>query len=428
MVPLLAVLVLCGGVSTRPEALDISMSLAPDTIVLGQPVWVYVRVTNRSSRSLTIDMGSACFGARPLRISVPNAEHGSGSRERCQYGRLGGDCQVPFPPELDARQVISRRYVLRGDFRITHAGDYNVVLEKPVKYGALIQTQRATLMLHVNAPDRARLLDIEKRLIDEANATPSPPPMPSAANIDNLRKADSASRAQQYDDYLRRTAIAEGIASYPVSGLEPLVLKSLADASLMSTYAMEGLHNLNTPEARRILADIASGSLALQGTSPPRWLAVDYLSDMQDRSYLPLFERLLDDKNEDIRRAAVGGLGILGGAEAVPVLEAAARRSSSMQMRVDAIQSFGESQSLTAVPSLIALFTLANADQPNESDYALGTLTHHYADVSKTLPAPSVEQKRWQQWWNQNRSTAHAYARYECDPAIPRAPEWSLFQ
>jgi hypothetical protein len=79
----------------------------------------------------------------------------------------------------------------------------------------------------------------------------------------------------------------------------------------------------------------------------------------------------------------------------------------------------GDSASLEAVPMLIALFDLADSDQPSASSQSLATLTHY------SPPTPDhrtlLETKNaWQSWWERNRRSARAFGPFEC--AVPFQP------
>jgi hypothetical protein len=72
------------------------MRLSKTTILLGEPVWVDVRITNRSDDVLRIEAGNHCIGKELLlKVQVPPAEPGSGERVSCRlYGGYGGSCPL----------------------------------------------------------------------------------------------------------------------------------------------------------------------------------------------------------------------------------------------------------------------------------------------------------------------------------------------
>ncbi len=429
---LCALLILTGESAQTTSVPDVRVELDPTTIVLGEPVWVDVKITNRSPVPLTIDVGNTCFGARPLIVRVPGAEPGNGKHE-CVYGAMGGSCGVSLPPVVQPGKTLTERYVFEGDFHIAHAGVYNVDLEKPIRYGPPSgtpesprspkqeETVHVQTTLHVLPANPDKLLAIEQSQAAEVTATMSPPPLPSGADIEAIRRADEIQRAAEYDGYLRREAIAAGLWTYPAPGMEPIFRAWLApNNTSYADYAVIALSHLNTPASRQILAEQAASAAKPRDSfyQIHRWEAIDALAEMGDTSYLPLMERLLNDPYHDVQRAAVRALALLGGEKELPLLNTRVRTSTNQVDRIDAIQAMGESASLQAVPMLIDLFTLPDADEPGESDYALSMLTHEHLPATPKLRTALESKSLWQAWWVQNERTARAYSPYECDPAL----------
>ncbi|MBV9270276.1 MAG: HEAT repeat domain-containing protein [Candidatus Eremiobacteraeota bacterium] len=223
-------------------------------------------------------------------------------------------------------------------------------------------------------------------------------------------------RSAENDELRERCALAEGLAAFPTPGMEPNFTTWL-DRQDFFEYGLLALYHLNTPQARAILAQhvgATSGGLPPPDYQIERWLAVEYLSKMGAQSYLPIFEKLVDDPVHDVQRSAVFGIGWLGRGKDLDLLARLARNGKTMQDRIDALQAIGESGSLEAVPVLIDLFTLPNADQPVSSNNFLNELTHHeileasHADLARA-------QLLWRAWWTQNQQTARAYPPINCD-------------
>jgi HEAT repeat protein len=215
---------------------------------------------------------------------------------------------------------------------------------------------------------------------------------------------------------MERYALAEGLAAYPAAGMEPIFTRWL-DRQDFYEYALLALYHLNTPQARAILAQRAAGvSAKLLPTekNAERWLAVEYLSWMGDRSYLPLLEKLVHDPARDVQRMAVFGIARLGREKDLQLLTQLAREGKTTQDRIDPVQAIGETGSLKAVPVLIDLFTLPNADQPSAANAALYELTHHEINEAYRSDAARAQQL-WQAWWTQNQATARAYPPVNCD-------------
>ena len=83
------------------SALDIQMTLSKTEVMLGEPVWVKVAVTNRSSDALWVGMGSDCFGVRPIMIVIPGAGPAPPENERrcSQRNVVGGSCYLGEPAQ-----------------------------------------------------------------------------------------------------------------------------------------------------------------------------------------------------------------------------------------------------------------------------------------------------------------------------------------
>ncbi len=364
---------LLGAAAPSSPAPDIHFRVEPDHIVLGQPVWLLVDITNRSSQAIVAEGASYCFDT-PLHIDIPAAQRRGAGFAACAHA--AEDCATELL-DIAPGQTVTRRYTLKGNFLVTAAGSYAVIVHDTIHYGNKVDTgpspldhsQSASIsaMLTVAPPDSTKLLDIEKSLALRAVAVAPRPTLPPYADIETLRRFDAVQRIADAKAANERYALAEGLATYPASGMETTFTTWL-DSQDFYEYGLLALRHLNTPQARAILARRAAG---LSGESPSteyqieRWLAVDYLSKMGDQSYLPLLERLTHDPAHDVQRAAVFAFGLLGRGKDMDVLVQLARSGRTLQDRIDALQAIAETGSLNAVPVLIDLFALPNADQPS---------------------------------------------------------------
>ena len=430
---LLASLAAIGAPPPGIAPLDVQMHFSSARVLLGQPVWIVVEATNRTANPLVIDFGDACMDTRPLRIHVPDAAPGPVDRSGCG-GMLAGNCMHGIPPVIAPGETLSKQYVLAGDFRITRPGAYQISLEKPLRYGSdphgdqdkMFPKEELTfdrqLTLEVLPPNPRRLLDVERELAARAATSPVPRPVPSG-DIDAIRRADDAWTKANYNDYFAKRSIAEGLAAYPLAGMEQTFLSALDKPTVVSDFALLALFNLNTADARKILGLVANGSIPTQQQSAP-WEAVRYLGDMGDRSYLTLIERLAVQGDSDVNLQAILALAHLGGDAEVSRLAAISKSGEPKQRRM-AITALGQSGSRQAIAPLIELFRAKGLDQPGDSSYALSTLTHRIPFTS-TVPTAEQAQADWQSWWARNEQTTRIYGPYECDPRSPRR-EWSPF-
>jgi hypothetical protein len=414
-------------------SLDIQISLPSSAVLLGEPVWADVRITNHSSEILRIDPGHKCTGNGVLlKVQVPAAERGGGERVSCRlYGGYAGSCPFTPPPLVAPGQTITRRYVLSGDFRITHPGSYGVLLEKTISYAPAPpidvprythepgeeQTASAQVTLDFLPADPEKLLLIEEELARKAvEPVPeaAPPTLPPGKPLDEEASRVREIRGNAYmDAILMRDAIPEGLAAYPVAGMEPVFRKWAEKPN--SYYGLAGLKRLNTQAAREALASIAastehSGDDWFQST---RSQAVDALADMGDPSYLPLLEKLTRDSNINVQHSAIGALGLLGGEQELPLLTALAHDGATNPEHYEAINAIGDSHSLKAVPVLIDLAALPDPQETTDSYFSLLTLTHLQFPAPDHRPVAEV-QRSWMEFWRSQKPSAQAYSRYDC--------------
>jgi hypothetical protein len=347
------------------------------------------------------------------------------------------------------------RYVLAGDFRITHPGDYHVLLQKEVRYAVAApgesppptlrnpseQVAKKDILLKVRPADPGVLLNIEHSIAAEVMKPWVPSSLPTAAgtspiDLKALQKAQDDQRAERIRADEANTVLAEGLAEYPAARMEPVFYDWMISDQGYG-YGLQALFRLNTPEARRLVAEAAdpsrelylrwrqhvhiADSLPVEKTVQQllgnwRAMAVNVLARMGDKSYVPLLEKLARDDSAEVRQQAVLGLGLLGGEAELPKLIALAHEAASQEDRQDAIIAMGDTDSLKAVPILIDLFALPNADQPASSNLALMRITHHQVllDDQHQPATVAAVPALWQEWWVTNEGAAHAFGPFEC--------------
>jgi hypothetical protein len=409
------------------------MQITPATILLGEPAWVDVSVTNRSSEALRVDMGTSCFGAKELTIRVPGAEAYDRDPKRCGAG-MAGSCISQGPIKIEPGATFTRRYVLRGDFRIVRAGAYTVFFDKDFPYGPdlggtfggkaqnfphLTESQHARTQktLTVLPADHNRLLQIERAEAQEMAAPLPSLPIPPNASIDVVRQVSEESNQLRRDAVETKSAIASGLTDDPTAGMEPIFSAWLEQNNTTAAdWGQRALAHLNTPSSRKILARQAASTDKPQDINFQihRWEAIDALSKMGDKSYVPLLEKLARDPYHDVQRLSVRGLGLLGGEKELPLLNTIALNAKTMTDRQDAVMAMGDTGSPRAVPLLIELYTLPGSDE-STSEYALWTLTHHHVQPPYArMLTPQEGKIAWQNWWMKNEHTARIYGPYDC--------------
>jgi HEAT repeat protein len=416
------------------QDLDIGMKMTKTAAMLGEPVWIDVTVTNRSGRAIYLDFGSECWGNKPLKVSLPDAESTVKPAARCGAG-MGGSCGSGALPSLADGETMTRSYVLDGNFHIVRPGSYEALLEKTIRYAPVSsnrsdlqltaslekqQTAKSTVVLQVDAPDSAKLLALEQEYARTAMEKPGEPKFPTSPpdgkpmDITAVRLALARRNSEQMEASLRRYAIVEGLSVYPVAGMEA-VFHDWVESHQYNAYGLMALKRLNTPAAREALADIASSQAHLQDTwiESFRWQAVDALADLGDKKYSPLLEGLVRDSNVSVHNTALQDLGRLGGEAELNLLAGVARNGRTSEDRREAISAMGDTASLKAVPLLIEFADIADADELAATYIALQELTH--LDFPSPAHRPALDVKKaWQQYWNEHRRTARSYGPYEC--------------
>jgi len=407
------------------QDLDIGIKLTKTAVMLGEPAWVDVSVTNRTHEAQYLEFGVACMGLKPLKVQIPAAEPGPKELKRCGQG-IGWSCSSGALPSVQPGDTLIRRYVLDGDFQIVRLGSYEVLLEKVVRYAPVSsnrsdlaltasvekqQTANSTLVLQVDATDSGKLLSLEQEYARTAIERPAVPKFP-------VYSADGKPNdiVAQMEASMRRDVTAAGLAAYPAAGMET-IFRGWVGSHQYNAYGLQALKRLNTAAAREALADIAGSQAQPQDTwvQSFRWQAINALADLGDRKYVPLLEHLIHDSDASIRSAALQGLGRFGSAE-LDLLAGIARDGNTIDDRLEAIRAIGDTASLKAVPLLIELADIPDADQPATSYIALRELTHLDFPSPAHRPLPEIK-SAWRQYWNQHRQTAGAYGPYECgDP------------
>jgi hypothetical protein len=420
----------------QTQPLDVRMALSKTTVLLGEPVWVDVTLTNRSAEAIGVDWGTECCGATAISLQVPEAVQGNGEPKSC--GGMACSCPSGGPAVLLPGASETRLYVLKGDFRLTHPGRYTVMISKSFPYAVdpLAQSvmlpkdhptemRSAHAMLQVMPPDPVLLLALEQSLAAEASEHYREAPFAADPNLRTeayraaVRAWSDANRAAQMEHSVRSYALYAGLAAYPASGMEP-VFESWQTPPQQVGYGVTALYHLNTVAAlaRLVMLPNPNSETAGAAIAATRFGAADSLGRMGDRSYLPLLEQLTADENLSVRMLATLAVGRLGGAEAVPFLSRLAQTARSEQDRNDAVQALGFTASAEAVPLLIDLFSSpAVSTAPS---YWLMVLTHHQISIAGRQLSAQEIQLAWRNWWGMHSDRAQIFGPDECFAAFDR--------
>lgn len=207
--------------------------------------------------------------------------------------------------------------------------------------------------------------------------------------------------------------IRRGLAAQPVAGMESVFEHWLQLPNDFEGDAIQGLRMLNTKESRAALAELASAP-----DKPNNYTqegAAYALAEMGDRQYYPLMVQLLASANQRVRRAAIKGVGALGGDAGVTKLAEIARTGNEIEQG-DAMTALGDSDSRAAVKALINLMAEKDLKHPLDAQWPLFELTHHHLPHLQSLRTPEQAHAEWQQWWDAGGNKAPIYSQYECAP------------
>jgi len=399
------------------QDIEIKMELSKNTILLGEPVWVLLTARNVSKAPLKFNPGDYCFmdGQMPEVAVVPDAAPGNGKLERCQYGTPSGNCMMggnttTLAPDKSA----TWRYLLEGNFHFVHAGTYRVELTShpgkafqsgnpPSAVSAKPAPVTQTVTLKVLQQDNAALLALEKQMASDIAAEIMSPKRAAVTMEDR----EASFRESQN---IRR--VRSGLAAQPAPGMEQVFEHWLQLPNDYDGDAIAGLKNLNSKESRGVLATIAETP-----NKPNSYIeesATYALSDMGDATYLPLMVKLMASPNERVRRAAIQGVGKLGGDAAVPVLLQEMRTAPTIE-RNDAMSALGDTKSREAVKALIDLTGGSGSDYQN-TWWPLFVLTHYRLPQVTYRRTAEQTHDAWQRWWATGGKNAPVYSPYECAP------------
>lgn len=191
-----------------------------------------------------------------------------------------------------------------------------------------------------------------------------------------------------------------------------------------------GLRNLNTPAARRKLAQ----TIEANATIPPgvggavrdeklseRDTAVAYLAQMHDQAYFPLILSTVEQSSLDssLRVTGIWAIGQLGQEKAIPFLDSEIE-TQSKDRQIQATIGLSFTASAESVPILISELNAPDDDLRQVAENSLQTLTHRAA-VKDTVTgiAPEALRDEWQTWWSLNGPNAQIFAADDCGEVLP---------
>jgi hypothetical protein len=354
------------------------------------------------------------FSQQPVTAVVSGAAPGNGKPKRCTYGAIGGNCMVGGSmAEIAPRESATWRYLLEGDFHFTHAGTYRIELtahpgNAPPTPDESMSTPihpvpvTQTLTLVVLPTDDAALLSREKQMAVE---------MEEEILSQKHTPITKAEREASWRQMQNVRQVRRGLAAQPAPGMEPLFEHWLQLPNDFEGDAILGLQNVNSEESRAALANIAK--TPNKPNSYTQEAATRALAEMGDRKYYPLMVQLLASSDQRVRRAAIVGVGSLGGEAGVAKLAEIAHTGATAEQR-DALTALGNTDSRLAVKTLIDLMATKDVQNPLDAEWPLFVLTHHRLEQGNRARTPEEAHTAWHQWWEQHKSVARVYGPFEC--------------
>ncbi len=402
------------------RAPEVTLRLSSDTILLGEPVWVLVTARNTTGVALRWNPGDYCPGlVAPVSAVVPGAAPGNDAPAVCTYGTPPSSCHVGGSTTVLAPAASATwRYLLEGGFHFVSAGTYDVrITSHPgkifpfsgdtVAHSPIVEVTQ-TRVLVVRPRNDAALLTREIQLAADYER--------ALLSVDD-RASTSAEREAMYREVLNLRQLRHGLAVHPAPGMEEVFQQWLQRSNDFEDDAILGLKNLNSVASRAALAVIAA--TPSKPNSYTQSQATTALSEMGDSQYYALMIRHLTSPHELLRRAAVWGVGRLGGDAGVAVLLDMARKERGSVMSNDAVTVLGHTASRVAVQGLIDLIVSRDGGKPIEADWSLFVLTHHRLPAMSTLRSPEQTQMEWRRWWETIGKNAPVYTPFQCAPRIP---------
>jgi len=372
--------------------------------LVGGPVFVIFEVVNTGNQRVWFRSASPLNPCAGYRFVIDGEHRADGTCDGYKSFSCVSDTIALPPGGKDSQRVL-----LNFFFDLPHAGPYSI-----------LATREVTWWTGDREPDEDRL----QRQTFEGDV-----------ELD-LQPADPAAIGTVLKPYIKGLASSDHEAR-----LEAIqALEYPAQASLESTFiemlssddwseALVALRRLNSPRAREVLAQIAefgvqpkpgANDSEKSDRSAEQYLAVGYLGELGDPTYLPLLLKIAQQapRESQNRLYATRAIGELGGPDAISFL-VSELKAPDYGWRIAAVVSLASTASRDAVPVLIDLLESPNADLREVAENGLETLTHRIVtteDVSEMDPAKV--HSLWADWWKINSAGAQTYGEQDCSDKL----------
>jgi hypothetical protein len=368
--------------------------------VVGGPVFVIFEVVNTGNQRVSFRSANPLNPCAGYRFVIDGEHRADDTCDGYKSFSCVSDTIALPPGGKDSQNVL-----LNFFYDLPHAGPYSVLATREVSWWT---------------GDRDSDEDRVQRQTFEGDV-----------ELD-LQPADPAAMGAVLKPYIQGLASPDHEAR-----LEAMqALEYPAQASLESTFiemlssddwneALAALRRLNSPRARKVLAQIAefgvqakSDANDLKGSdrSSEQYQAIGYLGEMGDPTYLSLLLKIAQQapRESQNRLYATWAVGELGGPEAISFL-VSELNAPDHGWHITAAVSLASTASRDAVPVFIDLLESPDADLREVAENGLETLTHRVVtteDVSEMDPAKV--HSLWADWWKLNSAGAQMYGEHDC--------------
>lgn len=367
-----------------------------NTYLVGEPIFVTFEVVNNSQRPLWFgsNFGKPCFDNENVVVDrATRARHGWKRALNC-YGGWAGSCSEGST-ELAPGQAHSERILLNHYYEMGEPGLYKVSIERKVR--AYSEDNFST---PIETMDSAAALDIQLVQGSKGELKAAFEPV-----LNDLKGSKGE----------RRWQAVQAVTELAKPFLEQTVI-DLSRNPEDVWAAVEGLYKLNTPQARKRLAELAESA---EGNSTHE-RAMQALAALGDKHYLPLFYRLGRTLKGSEQGVAIESAGLLGGTQAVPFLSSFLS-SDEPPVRMAAIRALAGTASRAALGPLILEIRDPDPDVRQIVNAALAQLTHLSASSNALdfVPNPTATFERWHAWQIEHGFRAPIYGPTDCAEPTP---------
>ncbi|MGA8622621.1 MAG: HEAT repeat domain-containing protein [Candidatus Sulfotelmatobacter sp.] len=380
---------------------DVAIAASKTVYVVGEPVFITVRITNTSTSPLTIVVPppDSCLSG----IDVAIAGVRRSDLPPCPDPKTIS-CAYDGPPAKLVEVKPQTSYDMRRLVNLIYE------LDRPREYSAhmafsLLYTEQPVLEYPASfrRPDY-RHSNYEKDLTfavveGDANAL-------KAAFAPVVADLESEDFARQWYAQLVLLNLAPPFA-------EDRILR-WADRADLEQEAMAALRKLGT---RRAIEKLEATAFEKPSRNDQRegmrQAALSEIKNINDPSLLPkLFEITAGDRGQSIRWAAASAAARIGHGDAVPII-ARMLASSDPNIAFAGSEALGDTSSRDAVPILICAIPSALEDNKLPAIVeALARLTHR---TTPGDPAARVAiYRKWSAWWSVNHGDAEIYDPDDC--------------